>query len=195
MKKIFCVLLLSCFTITGFVYAQNNKFEKAVEVNGGVGLDDRVEYTFGLNFVGGYRLNDMFLIGGGLGYSYINGLYYTSFGPGVYHDYDSYDIRNNLNLFARIKMNFTNTAISPFLSIDLGGTIGMSSNSTKMANGFLFEPAFGCDFSINEMQKLYLMIGYKGMQYQYHIFDYYDLDNYYNKGMAGVFCVQIGFTF
>jgi hypothetical protein len=64
MKKI---LFIVCLTVLcGTTLAQNKGFEKAIEVNGGIGLDDYTNYSFGVNFVGGYRFNDTFFVGAGL---------------------------------------------------------------------------------------------------------------------------------
>ena len=150
MKKIFFIICMIFYCGTGF--AQDKGFEKAIEANGGVGLDEYTNYSFGINFIGGYRINQAFFIGAGLGYSYIDGLYYKSYeySSGIkesYH-YNSYDVRNNVQVFARAKYNLTKGNISPFLLIDLGGTFGLTSNEIKMANGLMYEPAFGVDFNI-----------------------------------------------
>lgn len=192
-------MMLLCATVVFSVNAKTKGFEKSVEANVNIGLDDCLKYSFGINILGGYRVN-CFYIGAGVGYSYINGLYYSNYeymGKGDSYSYNSFDIRNNLNLFARAKINFTKTKISPFLLIDLGGTLGLSSNSIKMANGFFYKPAFGCDFTIKDKQSLYVILGYKGMQYQYEAFNttYGNAGNEIRKSMAGAFCLHIGFAF
>lgn len=197
MKKILLIVGLLC--ICNVVYAQQKGFEKSIEANANVGLDDCVKYSFGLNIVGGYRLNSLY-IGAGVGYSYINGLYYSSYeyiGQGESYNYDSFDVRNNLNAFVRGKLNFTKTKISPFLQVDLGGTFALSSNEIKMANGLFYEPAFGCDFNIKDNQSIYILLGYKGVQYQYKAFDttYGSSGVELRKTMAGAFCVHTGFKF
>lgn len=92
-----------------------------------------------MSFVNGYRLNGYLYIGAGVGYEYLDGLYYSS------HEYknaiigstnyDSYDVRNLVQVFARAKANFTSNKISPFVSCDIGNTIDTGSNNIKMANG------------------------------------------------------------
>ena len=72
MKKF--LLVIACLLLLhGNVSAQNKGFEKAIEVNGSVGLDKCTKYTFGANFIGGYRFNDSFFIGAGVGYTYLEG--------------------------------------------------------------------------------------------------------------------------
>lgn len=199
MKKIFLIIGMILCCGTGF--AQNKGFEKAIEANGGIGLDEHTNYSFGVNFIGGYRINEAFFIGAGLGYSYIDGLYYKSYEylgsiKESYH-YNSYDARNNVQAFARAKYNLTKSNISPFLLIDLGGTFGLTSNEIKMANGFMYEPAFGVDFKTKNEQTIYVMLGYKGTQYQYKYFNttYGDSGVELQKGNAGTFCIHLGFKF
>lgn len=199
MKKF--LLVIACLLLLhGNVSAQNKGFEKAIEVNGSVGLDKCTKYTFGANFIGGYRFNDSFFIGAGVGYTYLEGLYYHSYEyVGKYNsqNYDSYDVRSNLQIFVRTKLNLTSTKVSPFVMIDLGGTFGLTSNEIKMANGFMYEPAIGVDFKINEKQTVYAMLGYKGQQYQYKYFNltYGDTSIETLKENSGGFCFHLGFKF
>ena len=199
MRKV--LLVIACLLLLhGNVSAQNKGFEKAIEVNGSVGLDNYTKYTFGANFIGGYRFNDSFYIGAGVGYTYLEGLYYSSYEyVGKYYskEYDSYDVRSNLQVFVRTKLNLSSTKVSPFVMIDLGGTFGLSSNEIKMANGFMYEPAIGVDFKINETQTVYAMLGYKGQQYQYNYFNltYGNTSDEMLKENSGSFCFHVGFKF
>ena len=77
MKKLIICDIIAMASINAF--AQTKGFEKSVEATGGIGLDKYQNFTFGVNFVGGYRLNDYFFIGAGAGYEYLDGLYYTSY--------------------------------------------------------------------------------------------------------------------
>ena len=199
MKKFISIICL--MFLCGTVAAQERGFEKSIELNGGVGLDDCTNYTFGFNFIGGYRANKTFFIGAGLGYTYLDGLYYSSYEyRGLGNDsfnYDSYDARSNVQIFARAKVNLTQTKVSPFLLIDLGGTFGLTSNEIKMANGLTYEPALGVDININDAQTVYIMLGYKGLQYQYKSFNT-TLGNSGEeiiKNMVGNFCLHLGFKF
>ena len=198
MKKIF--LIIGMIFCCGIGFAQDKGFEKAIEANGSVGLDDCINYTFGANFIGGYRISPSFFVGAGLGYTYIDGLYYKSYeyiSKGESLSYNSIEARSNLQAFARAKYNLTKSNVSPFLLIDLGGTFGLTSNTIKMANGFIYEPAFGVDFKIKNEQTIYVMLGYKGTQYQYKYFNttYGDSGVELQKKTAGTFCIHLGFKF
>lgn len=198
MKKI--LLIVALLFLCEMTYAQQKGFEASIEANGGVGLDSCTKYSFGINLIGGYRFSDIIFLGAGIGYTYLNGLYYSSYeylSKGNSIHYQSYDVRNNLNIFARAKVNMTKTKVSPFISLDLGGTFGLTSNSIKMANGFMFEPALGCDIKLKDEQKIYIMLGYKGMQYKYRAFNntYGSVGDETRKMLSGTFCIHLGFTF
>ena len=109
----------------------------------------------------------------------------------------SNDVRNNIKLYGRLKANLTATKVSPFFSVDLGGTIGLSSNSIKMANGFFFEPCFGCDFALSPKQAIYLMLGYNGQGYDYRAFDTTlgSTSDEMRHVLAGKFAIHLGFKF
>lgn len=199
MRKLILCAIIAMASITAF--AQNKGFEKAVEATGGIGLDKYQKFSFGVNFVGGYRINDYFFVGAGAGYEYIDGLYYTSYeyhgGAGNSYHGTSYDVRNNIKVFGRLKVNLTNTKVSPFFAVDLGANFGLSSNEIKMANGFYFEPGFGCDFSISPKQTLYVMLGYNGIGYDYESFDTTlgSAGNEMRHVLAGKFALHLGFKF
>ena len=67
MKKLIICAIIAMASISAF--AQNKGFEKAVEATGGIGLDKYQKFSFGVNFIGGYRINDYFFVGAGAGYT------------------------------------------------------------------------------------------------------------------------------
>ena len=193
--------ILSTITVLASVSLFAQGYEKSIEANVGIGLDNCQKFTFGLSMINGYRINDYFFIGAGVGYEYLDGLYYHSYeykGNVVgSSNYDSYDVRNNIQVFARIKANLTNTKVSPFLSGDVGYTVGLSSNEIKMANGLFFQPSFGCDIRLSDKQTIYIMLGYNGQNYNYCWFDN-TLGSTEDKmltKLAGKFAIHVGFIF
>lgn len=199
MKRILICAIIVMVSISAF--GQHKGLEKSVEATGGIGLDKYQKFTFGVNFIGGYRFNDYFLVGAGTGYEYLDGLYYSSFeyhsGAGNSYYGTSEDVRNNIKLFGRLKVNVTSFGVSPFFSMDLGANIGLSSNEIKMANGFFFEPCFGCDFTINPKQAIYVMLGYNGIGYDYMAFDTTLGSSGYEMRHvpSGKFTIHFGFKF
>lgn len=151
--------------------------------------------------VNAYRINKTFSVGAGIGYEYLDGLYYSTYeyssGTGSSYYDSSNDVRNMVKLYGRFKVNLAAAKVSPFLSVDLGTSIGIGSNEIKMANGFYFEPCFGCDIDINEKQVIYLMLGYNGQGYDYKAFDTTlgDSEDEIRHIVAGKFSVHIGFKF
>ena len=199
MKRLIICAIIAMASISAF--GQSKSFEKSVEATGGIGLDKYQKFTFGLNFIGGYRLNDYFSVSAGAGYEYLDGLYYSSFeyhgGAGNSYYGTSNDVRNNIKFFGRVKANLTSSGVSPFFSADLGANIGLSSNEIKMANGFFFEPCFGCDFSIDSKQAIYVMLGYNGVGYDYEAFDTTFGSSGYEMChvLSGKFTIHFGFKF
>lgn len=199
MRILILCAIIAMASISAF--AQNKGFEKAVEATGGIGLEKYQKFSFGVNFVGGYRINDYFFVGAGAGYEYLDGLYYTSYeyhsGAGNSYHGTSDDVRNNIKVFGRLKANLTATKVSPFFAVDLGANFGLSSNEIKMANGFYFEPCFGCDFALSPKQAIYVMLGYNGIGYDYEAFDTTLGSSGYEMRhvLAGKFAIHLGFRF
>ena len=199
MKRIIIYALFAMASVTAF--AQTKGFEKAVEATGGIGLDKYQKFSFGVNLVGGYRINDHFFVGAGAGYEYLDGLYYTSYeyhsGAGNSYHGTSDDLRNNIKVFVRQKPNLTATKVSQFLADDLGAKLRRSANEIKMANGFYFEPCFGCDFALSPKQAIYVMLGYNGIGYDYKAFDTTlgSAGSEMRHILAGKFSIHLGFKF
>lgn len=195
MKKVVITMCLSMFCALS--YAQRSGYEKSVEAKGAIGLDDRTDYAFGVSMVNGYRFNGYLFLGVGVGYEYLKGLYYHSYG-GSSSTYDSKSTQNIIQLYARVKANFTNASISPFASLDLGSSFNFdSTDEIKMAKGFFFEPAIGCDFKISNKQTFYFALGYNQQQYEYEHFTIssYNSGHEIQKKPAGSFNIHVGLKF
>ena len=199
MRKLFLIIAFLIASISSF--AQTSGFEKSIEATGGIGLDKYQKFSFGVNFVGGYRFNDYFFVGAGAGYEYLDGLYYTSYeyhsGSGNSYHGTSNDVRNDIKVFGRLKANLAAAKVSPFIAVDLGANFGLSSNEIKMANSFYFEPCFGCDFALTPKQAIYVMLGYNGIGYDYKAFDTTlgSAGSEMRHVLAGKFSIHLGFKF
>lgn len=196
------ILVSICLFATGLLsYAQSQGYEKSVEIKGGIGLDDRTDYAFGLSMVNGYRFNDYLYLGVGVGYEYLNGLFYHSYNSvGKYStsSYDSKSTQNIIQLYARVKVNFTTAKISPFASFDLGNSFNLdSTNDIKMANGLFFEPAIGCDFKTSGKQTFYFALGYSQQNYEYEFTHAttYNPGHELEKTSAGSLNIHVGLKF
>ncbi|MFI3324105.1 MAG: outer membrane beta-barrel protein [Rikenellaceae bacterium] len=188
-KLFFTVVLIIMAISTS--YAQSVGYEKSIEINGGVGLDNNSKYGFGISMVNGYRFSDYFYLGAGVGYKSQNSLYFTS--TINYNYYESFDSRNLVQFYARAKANLSNAKIAPFLQLDLGSSIDINSNKEAgTSNGLVVEPAFGVDFKTNDPKTaIYFSIGYNIQSMSYAIIS----DNTVEDSSAGQLVFRVGFKF
>ena len=170
--KLFLLVALIMATVS-VANAQSKGYEKSIELNGGVGLDNYSKYSFGISMINGYRFSDHFYLGAGVGYKNINSLYYTStnyVGNRYTGYYESFDSRNLIQLYARAKANLSKGQISPFFQFDVGGSLDLNSNKDAgTASGVILEPAFGVDFKTKDPKTaIYVSVGYnmQGMSYR-----------------------------
>ena len=200
MKRL--LLFTTALMLSLSTYAQERGYEKSVEIKGAIGLDERADFGFGAYMVNGYRFNPYLFVGAGVGYEFLKGLYYHIYQyKGQYLPSSSHDSKENqsiIQLYARIKANFTNSRISPYVSLDLGNSFNLNStDEIKMAKGFFFEPALGCDFRFNEKQTFYVALGYNNQHYEYEFIST-TLGNAGHEIMdkpSGTFNVHLGLKF
>lgn len=185
MKRI--LTLLSILFVSVSMFAQNG-FQVSIEANGGVGLDKYQKFSFGVSAVAGYKFVDMITVGAGVGYEYLDGLYFVDMAGK-----NSMDARSLLQVFGRVKVNLTKTKISPFLGCDLGTTFNLGNFPIKMANGFFFEPGIGCDFKLSTGQGIYFLLGYNNQSYEYKSF--INVTEETRNVRSGQFKVHLGFRF
>lgn len=192
MKKFLFVasLLFACST----AFAQNKGYEKSIEFNAGVGLNNS-KYSFGLTMINGYRFNDHLFLGAGVGYEYLNALYMHTYRRGS--SSSSYDSKSLIKLGLRAKGNLSKGNISPFLSFDFGGALQVGSNAEySSATGIYYEPAFGVDFKFGESKnELYIMLGYHSQSNKYEYFNFSDIENSTKRANAHLFDIKVGFKF
>lgn len=180
--------------------AQNKGYEKSIELNGGIPIDKYSKYSLGITMMNGYRFNDFFYLGAGVGYEYFNALYYTSYeyiGWGYSDDYSSYYGKNMLRLFARVKVNLTKTKVSPYFAGDIGYAIDFNTNEYATTSGLMFEPQFGIDFKLPENIGLYIAVGYRGQQNNYnrHVLTYGETGSSKENVLAELIDIKFGIKF
>lgn len=192
MKRILFVLILFA---SSTMFAQSRGYEKSIEVNGGVALDDYSKFSFGLSMINGYRFNENFFIGAIVGYEYFDALIYGSYGD--YGAYKSYDPKNLLKLGARAKVNLSKARVSPFLNFDIGGSMQVARTENYPASGLFIEPAFGVDFNLPDNQSLYIMLGYHAQNNSCEQFfiGSSNTSSIEEEKLAALFDIRIGFKF
>lgn len=189
MKKLFLMALLMCVLFS--VKAQIG-YEKSIELGGSIGLDKFTKSSFEIEMINGYRFNDYFSLGMGVGFRYTDALYYRSTTLGDF--YESRDGKYLIPLYARIKANLTNTKISPFLLANVGYTFDVGQNPNKNTYGFMIEPAFGIDFKLNEDKLgLYFLVGFNLQNAEYTYYGVYDSEK--QTGMASSIAIRGGIKF
>lgn len=203
--KLFLLVALIMVTVS-VANAQSKGYEKSIEINGGVGLDNYSKYSFGIAMINGYRFSDHFYLGAGVGYKYINSLYYTStnyVGDRYTGYYESFDSRNLIQIYARAKANLSKGQISPFFQFDVGGSLDLNSNKDAgTAGGVILEPAFGVDFKTKDPKTaIYVSVGYNMQGISYREWDL-DTDvvgtsagDVMKDGLAGQLTFRVGFRF
>lgn len=187
MKKIIVFVLLAFISI--YSNAQG-KFEPSVKVSFDLGIDDYKNKSFGAEFIGAYRVNEIFKVGIGTGISYCDFLYEKAGINailGKYYD-DYRQTAAYIPLFINGKLNFKKGGISPYLSIDLGYTffISFSDYADNNKLGLMVKPAFGVDFPLSK-GSIFTEIAYK---YQARKFDLVTNNMNYSQISFG-----IGYTF
>ncbi len=179
---------------------QASGYEKAIEINGGVGLNKFSKYSFGIEMINGYRFNDYFSIGFGAGFRYTNALYYHSYQYSNHQSstYDSYDGKYLIPLHVRAKANLSPAKVSPFLMLDGGYTFDVGQNPNKNTEGLFFEPAFGVDIKLDDKTTMCFGVG---VNFQNAHYKYYSIGGYSGSydleetGLASTLNIRIGFKF
>ena len=163
-------------------------------------MDKYSKYSLGITMINGYRCNDYFYLGAGIGYELFNALYFDSYEQILNRDsdiYRSYDGKSLLRIFGRIKANLTKTKISPYFAGDLGYTIDFNANDTGSTSGQMFEPQFGIDFKLPENIGLYIAVGYRGQKnvYTHHKITKRETGSNKYDVNAGLIDIKIGIKF
>lgn len=143
-------------------YAQKG-YEKRIEIGTSIGVGEYTNTSFGASMINGYRFNDYFFIGAGVGVGYSNALTLIEIKDGT-----TKELRNDavlIPIYANLKANLTKSRISPFLHFNIGYTFD-AMQYAKDAPGLMIEPALGIDFKF-EKTALYASFGFKLQHHEY----------------------------
>ena len=158
-------------------------YEQSVEATWGISdfdYNDRYENQFGIEYIGGYRFNNYFYAGIGVGLCFNIGTITPVFE--YYRDWRGYDddeyrldyvsenfIKVPLYLYARVYM--TKTRCQPFFALSIGGQISGRKtiinntdfedldNKSYSSSSFFINPQLGINYRITEKYSLYLTAG------------------------------------
>ena len=166
MRKLIIVCFCALFPL--LASAQNGGYEFSAEATGAIGLSNNSKYNAGASIVNGYRINEKFSIGLGIGFCYAETLYYYS-EDSTLGNYESRDNKFLLPVFLRTKFNFSKGNISPFIIGDLGYTFDVGQNKNKNLEAFFVEPIIGVDFKTGK-STWFLGLGVNVQQHHYQHF-------------------------
>lgn len=166
MKRIIFTLSLALFSL--LASAQNRGYEFSAEATGAIGISNNSKYNVGASIINGYRINEKFAIGLGIGFRYAETLYYYS-EDSTLGNYESRDNKFLLPVFLRAKFNFIEGNISPFIIGNLGYTIDVGENKNKNLEALFVEPIVGVDFKSGK-STWFLGLGVNVQQHHYSHF-------------------------
>lgn len=166
MKKVFYFIMLSALVLSSSANAQNKGYEKSVEIGYAIGVGKYNNDIFNLSMINGYRFNDTFFAGIGVGVGYSNALNGVDISTlGITTEFRTEAIL--IPIYANIKANLSkDNKISPFLSLNIGYTIDVN-QYLKDAPGFFIQPNFGVDFKITDKTSIYGLVGFNLQHFDY----------------------------
>ena len=157
MRKI--TILLTAVILSMTVNAQNTGYEKSVSFFGNFGVGKYANSTYGFNMVNGYRFNQYFYLGFGVGIGYSSEL--SSVTEYVYlGTKERRQDRYPIPLYLQAKFNLTNGAVSPFILVNAGYTLDIK-EYLKDAPGLMLNPALGVEIPVGEKQAILVSAGFK----------------------------------
>ena len=155
MKKL---LLLFTMLIPVMSFAQ---FSPTIQAYFDLGVDKYKNNFYGVNLIGDYSFSKSFKAGIGVGIGGADMLYYES------STGDSRDAATLMPIFADFQYKFNEEGTTPYLNLDAGYTLALSSNINNP--GLFVMPAFGISFPLSK-GIVNLQIGYKFQKFEYDWF-------------------------
>lgn len=138
-------------------------FQHSVELNQSFGSDSRGMFTYGAEYIGGYRFNNMFYVGIGIGLDIIhdyNVYRYEKFKDQSYFDWQCWDFFGvGLPLHIDGRAYFGKKWAKPYIGLSLGGLFPFASVDDD-APYFQLEPQFGVDFIMKSGNSIYFSLAY-----------------------------------
>ena len=189
MKKL---LLLFAMLIPTMSFAQ---FSPTIQAYFDLGVDKYKNKFYGANFIGDYAFNKSIKAGVGVGIGGADMLYYES------STGDSRDAATLMPIFADFQYKFNEEGITPYLNLDAGYTLALSSNINNP--GFFILPAFGVSFPLSK-GAINLQVGYKYQKFEHDWFWFsnattginaYKSDSGKEKTSCNAIEISIGYTF
>ena len=172
-------------------YAQ---FKPTIQAYYDFGVDTYKNSFYGANFIVDYVFNPSLAAGVGVGIGGADILY------SQYNGTDSRDAATLMPLFADLKYKFNPEGVSPYLRIDAGYNVALSSNIDSP--GFFALPSIGVSFPLTKGE-FQIQVGYKYQRFQYkwwHMSNSSSINPFYSnsateKTSSNEIQLSIGFSF
>lgn len=119
-------------------------FETKINLGYGFGMGEYKNNLFMMNIVAGYRFSPFYSMGIGTSLA----LYVT-------------DNLTQVPIFLNMQINFSKTAVSPYISLDAGYTYGLNADNEKGGVGAYIAPNAGLNIRLSNSIALNLSIGYR----------------------------------
>ena len=148
-------------------------------------------------YIGGYRFNDKLYAGIGTGIN-LN----TSYDRYVYSwDTEIPRSKYEIPLFAYCRYNFTNTQVSPFVSLSMGGYYSLNykidlgyATMRPKPYGLLFDAKLGVNYRFATKSSVYIATGISSYSVS-NISGYDRMNIYINNSFNLCYDIHLGFTF
>ena len=146
---------------------EDGRYEQSIDIPIATNFDDDNTNYIGVNYIGGYRFNDMFFLGAGVGINF--NLYYQEYdGSSVYSDGSghawTFDNLVSVPLYAHARLYLRGNKCQPFFSLSIGGFLSVDRKIEDLhdvsynPSMFFANPAVGLNFR-GEACDFYLTAG------------------------------------
>ena len=152
-------------------------YQQSIDVGSNLDMGEDCLFDAGLRYIGGYRINNAFFVGLGIGVD----IDYVDYG-GYYNESRGYHYITErfcpapsmvmLPLFANVKAYLNKKRCQPFFSLSGGVKIGVSDRTLNIYNSYSLlssqsysrvigyvEPAFGLNFRVSNKTSIYFQAG------------------------------------
>jgi hypothetical protein len=193
MKKIFLLIVMSCFTVLAAL-GQNvagNCYRGFMDAGYTIGFDTFDFNRFEINTSHGYQINPYLFVGGGAGLHFMQS--YKTSGSGEIA-LDTRDSKVSIPVFANFRGTMLKSRFTPFIDLKTGTFINNGDDLYTTAS-------LGLRIAVNKKQAIDVMVGYTSEKLNFETFDhftgYYSLDytRVDRKANTDAITVKIGYEF
>lgn len=161
-----------------------NGYIGIVELGYGVGIGDFGMDYLKVNFINGYRINETFSVGVGLGYRTYDDVKFFDSGSNFYPELYDYSL---IPVFLDVRVNLLKGKVSPYIVLD-GGIVF---DSVFESLGPMFSPGVGAKFGLGRKSALHVGVSYDGYKIPFFNFETFESTEEFSNAVS--FNVSISF--